>query len=253
MTRFALSLGVLFLGAAPHAVAQDRPTSVAEQYLFDAANQERAQRGIPALRWDESLYRAAQVHARQMAQAQAISHQFSGEDALELRASTAGARFSVVAENVAMAPSVTMVHTAWMRSPGHRDNLLDPRVDSVGISVIRRGNEMYAVQDFDRAVRPLSLAEQERQVAGLVARAGVPEVRTSGEAARQTCGMDSGYAGDRAPSFVVRFTAADLSRLPDTLSRRLASGQYRAAEVGACAAEDARNFTAFQIAVLLYL
>ncbi len=232
--------------------AQSAPTSVAEQYLFNAANGERVERGLRPLRWDGSLYRAAQDHAREMAQREAISHQFDGENSLEVRGHYEGARFSLIAENVAMAPSVLQVHAAWMNSPGHRANLLDPRVDSVGISVLRRGNELYAVQDFDRAVTPLSLTDQERIVGGLVSGVAQVELLPTSDAARATCQMESGYAGERKPWFVVRFTAGDLSQLPQTLKEHLASGRYHQAEVGACPARDAKNFTAFQIAVLLY-
>ena len=232
--------------------AQNAPTSVAEQYLFNAANQERFQRGLRPLRWDGALYRAAQDHAREMAQRETISHQFAGENSLEVRGHYEGARFSLIAENVAMAPSVLQVHTAWMNSPGHRANLLDPRVDSVGISVLRRGNELSAVQDFDRGVAALSLTDQERIVGGLVAGVAQVDLLPTSDAARETCQMESGYAGERKPWFVVRFTAGDLSQLPQTLKEHLASGRYHQAEVGACAARDAKNFTAFQIAVLLY-
>ena len=66
----------LWLAAAlyPVRVKAQRPPSVAEQYLFAAANAERAQQGLPVLRWDESLYRAAEGHAVEMASRESISH-----------------------------------------------------------------------------------------------------------------------------------------------------------------------------------
>ncbi|WP_160115151.1 CAP domain-containing protein [Bryocella elongata] len=233
-------------------MAQRSPTSLAEQYLFQSANQERASRGLPPLRWDASLYHAAYDHAREMAARETISHQFPGESELEVRGRYEGARFSLIAENVAMAPSVAVVHTAWMNSPGHRANLLDPRVDSIGISVLRRGNELYAVQDFDRSVKMLSLDEQEQRVATLVASGGAIDLLPATEDARRTCQMESGYAGERQPWFVMRYTAADLEHLPDALRERLGSGRYHQAAIGACPARDTKNFSAFNIAVLLY-
>ncbi len=65
-----------------------------------------------------------------------------------VRGQAAGARFSVISENVAEAPSALMIQDAWMNSPKHRENLLDPRVDSIGIRVIARGDRLYAVEDF---------------------------------------------------------------------------------------------------------
>jgi hypothetical protein len=239
-------------GQAQSPVAPGMPTSVAEQYLFQSANQERLSRGLRPLRWDASLYRAAYDHAHEMAARETISHQFPGENELEVRGRYEGARFSLIAENVAMAPTVAIVHTAWMNSPGHRANLLDPRVDSVGISVLRRGNELYAVQDFDRSVQQLSLNEQEQRVGSLVSSAAAIDLIPSPEAARRTCEMETGYSGERQPWFVMRYTAADLERLPDALRERLASGRYHQAAVGACPARDSKNFSTFNIAVLLY-
>ena len=226
------------------------PRTVSEQYLFQAANAERVQRGLQPLRWDSSLYRAAGNHAREMAQRESISHQYPGEAELTERGKLAGARFSTIAENVAMAPTAVTIHTAWMNSPHHRENLLDPEVDSVGISVLKRGGELYAVEDFDRSVEKLTFEEQEAQVADLLQRTASIDVATS-EEARQTCAMESGYVG-RRPWFVMRYTAGDLTRLPEQLKAKLATGKYRQAVVGACQARQKQAFSAFNIAVLLY-
>jgi uncharacterized protein YkwD len=226
--------------------------SVAEQYLFNAMNAERTQRGLHALHWDDDLYRAAEGHAREMAARASISHQYQGEPDLSVRAKSAGVRFSVIAENVAEAPTAVDIHAAWMRSPGHRENILNSRVDSVGIRVIRRDGQLYAVQDFARSVESLSLQQQEEAIAGLMqAEAEIP-VRTSTKAARRTCEMSTGFAGEQRPGFVMRFTATELSGLPEALRTRLASGRYREAEVGACSLNGEPNFSAFNIAVLLY-
>lgn len=250
--RFLAAMLLLGCCAVPGAAAQASTRSVAEQYLFQAANAERAQRGLPALRWDGALYRAATNHAIEMARRQSISHQYPGEAELSARCQQAGAHFSVVAENVAEAPTAVRVHQAWMNSPGHRENLLDPRVDAVAISVIRLGNQLYAVQDFERAVTELSYTDQENAVAALVYAAGPMELVPDSTDARRTCELGSGYAGLRQPAYVVRYTSADLGRLPDDLRARLASGRYRQAAIGACALPNEQAFTAYSIAVLLF-
>lgn len=226
--------------------------SVAEQYLFSAANAERAQHGLQPLKWDETLHRAAQRHAGEMAARQSISHQYAGELDLAGRGRAAGAKFTVIAENVAEAWSAPEIHDAWMRSPDHRANLLDPRVNSVGISVLRRGEQLYAVEDFDRTVRNLSFEEQESAVAELLRTEARLYLLPNVEDARRTCTMDTGYAGARKPWFVMRFTAASLDRLPETLRMKLASGKYHSAAVGACEARSSGSFTAYGIAVMLF-
>lgn len=228
------------------------PPSVAEQYLFAAANAERTQRGLRALRWDGTLYRAAVEHGQEMANREAISHQFPGEPDLSTRGRQNGARFSRIAENVAEAPTAIEIHSAWMHSPGHRANLLDPAVDSVGIGVVNRGGELFAVEDFDRSFAKLSLDEQETAVGDLLhAHSSITILPASGDA-RRTCAMQTGYEGTRMPWFTMRYTTADFTRLPDALTEKLASGKYHHAAVGACAVSSTNNFSAYNIAVMLY-
>lgn len=226
--------------------------SVAEQYLFSAANVARAQRGLPPLRWDRTLYEAAQRHAGEMATRESISHQYPGEADLANRGRSAGARFTVISENVAEAWSAPEIHEAWMESPDHRANLLDPRVDSVGISVMQRDGQLYAVEDFDHSVQSLSFNEQERAVAEMLRTQARLSLLSNVDDARRTCAMETGFSGARRPWFVMRFTTGSLSRLPEALRARLATGKYHAAEVGACETRDAGPFTAYDIAVLLF-
>jgi hypothetical protein len=225
---------------------------VPEQYLFSAANAERAQRGLPALRWDATLYEAASFHANAMAAHSTISHQFAGEPELVTRGVTAGAHFSVIAENVAMAATAVEIQDMWMKSPHHRDNLLDTKVDSIAIHVVSRNGQLYAVEDFAKSVANLSLDDQEHRIASLLQRTAAVTVLTATDDARRTCALESGYVGPRKPWFVMRFTAADLNELPGTLQDKLASGRYHQAVVGACPATGTQNFAAYNIAVLLY-
>jgi uncharacterized protein YkwD len=245
----------LFSAMAVRAASAPPPpklVSVAEQYLFSAANTERAQRGLPPLKWDETLHRAAERHAGEMAARESISHQYPGEADLANRGHDAGAKFTVISENVAEAWSAPEIHDAWMQSPDHRANLLDPRVNSVGISVERRDGQLYAVEDFDRSLQSLRFEDQENAVAELLQTEARLNVLPDAEDARRTCEMSTGYAGAMRPWFVMRFTAASLDRLPNTLRTRLATGKYHAAAVGACDARSTGPFTAYAIAVMLF-
>ncbi|HEU5341809.1 CAP domain-containing protein [Edaphobacter sp.] len=224
---------------------------VAEQFLFAAANQERAALGLPALHLNEALSQASAQHAAQMAEHEDISHQFANEPDLEERGASTGSRFSMIAENVGEAPSSIIIHNLWMNSPPHRANLLDPEVNSIGIAVVERDGEFYAVEDFASTVEPLTFAEQESTVGKMLASSGM-NVGDAFALARITCAMPSGYAGARRPSYIVRYTAATLTDLPEALKTRLSSGKYHQAAVGACADSRKTAFTAYNIAVLLY-
>jgi hypothetical protein len=158
----------------------------------------------------------------------------------------------MISENVAESPDAVTIHDAWMHSPGHRANLLDPQVNSVAVSVVKRDGELYAVEDFDRSVTNLSLEEQENIVGeGLQAGSAI-SILTPNEDSRRTCTMDSGYAGSRQPAFVMRYTSVNLAKLPEILKDRVRSRRYKQAIVGACAIGGHPNFTTFNIAVMLF-
>jgi hypothetical protein len=246
--------GLLLLAAlsASAQTASVRPATIAEQYLQSAANHERAALGLPPLRRDPALVRAATIHARIMLGHNNISHQYPGELELSGRASAAGARFSVISENVAEGPTPLEIHDAWMHSPGHRRNLLDPNVDAVGIAVVAQGDQLFAVEDFERTVQHLTLSEQEATVAALLPPFGVTVLPGGSPDARRTCATETGFPGSHRPLFVMRYTGTDLNRLPAALEDRLRSGRYTQAVVGACAVHDSGAFTTYSIAVLLY-
>ena len=222
-----------------------------EAFLFQQANRERAERGLAELRWDDTLARAASGHASEMAARQTISHQFAGEPELSERGASAGAKFALISENVAEAPDAGTIHRAWMKSAGHRENLLDPRVDAVGISVAVRGGQLYAVQDFAHTTQRLSFDQQEVNVGRLLDERGLV-ILPGREDARNACAIDSGYEGRNQPLFIMRYTTEDLALLPDRLTKEIKSGHYREAIVGACSGDGASPFTAYRLAVLLY-
>ncbi len=139
-----------------------------------------------------------------------------------------------------------------MNSQGHRENLLDPYVDSVAVSVIRKEGQLYAVQDFERSVAELSYSDQENLVAARLHAIAPVQLADDSTDARRTCEMESGFAGSRRPVFVMRYSGEDLNRLPEALQTKLASGRYREVAIGACALRSRQDFSAYNIAVLLY-
>lgn len=219
------------------------------------ANQARAAAGAGPLKWDPELAAAARRHCLRMAQEGQISHRYRGEPEPAERAARAGAHFSLVEENVALGPDPATIHQQWMRSPGHRTNLLNPKVDRVGVAVVAGRRGLYAVADYTRNVPALTQAQVEAAVAGMVQGRGVTVERGT-NSAREACRTDEGApkaeSGVR-PRFVMRWQDADLSRLPRELTRELASGSFSRAEVASCAPQgDEGWFTAYRIAVLLY-
>ena len=222
-----------------------------EQILFDSANRERAARHLPALKWDEGLARAAREHAKRMAEQDLLEHQLPGEPDLSTRAREAGASFSHIAENIGVSPSADKFHDGWMHSPGHRANILDADSDCVGIAVVEDGEELYAVEDFARAVTPFSIEEQEKRVGALLADRGLRLIDI-GNDARKSCELEHDYAGNRKPRYVMHYESPDLSQLPGNLEREIQSHRHKSAAVGACTPKATAGFTRFRIVVLLY-
>jgi uncharacterized protein YkwD len=251
LATLALALSISARLHAQSVFASENNLTVAEQYLLAAANEARANQGLSPLHLDPVLTEASAAHAREMANHANISHQFNDEPDLAERGASAGAHFSLISENVGEAPSSVIIHDLWMHSPGHRANLLDPNVDAIGIAVISRDNQLYAVEDFASTVQTLTLNQQEHTVASVLAKSGLKVAETT-EDARQTCTMDTGYAGHRQPWFIMRYTAASLNEIPSQLKSRLTSGKYHQAIVGACPTTRKTPFTAYNIAVLLY-
>lgn len=255
LLALATALCLIPCALAQHHASPADTTTVAEQYLLSAANQERAARNLPLLHRDAQLARAATQHAQVMARHQSISHQFPGEAALASRGASVGLAFNRISENVAEAPSAVQIHDMWMHSEGHRANLLDPAVDAVGIRVIARNGELYAVEDFARTVPSASLEDQEFAIRALIAHMGKIALASTPDdisAARHTCAMTTGFTGAHKPTFVMRFSSGSLDQLPGELKTRVASGRYHQAAVGACAGSSTATFTSYKIAVLLY-
>lgn len=244
----AIVLAALLFTPTLHAASPQ--ASAADQALLQAANRDRAAAGLPPLHWDAALAAAAHQHALLMAKKNTLSHQFPSEPPMQDRARQAGARFSLVAENVAQGPSVAGLHTQWMNSPPHRANLLDPALNAVGISVVQSGSTYFAVQDFSSSVVAMSLEEQEQQVASQLASRGLRKDRSTADA-RKTCALDRGWSGQK-PASVAIYETADLSRLPSEIDQRLASGKYHSAAVGACEAGPSGSFSRYRIAILLF-
>lgn len=252
----ALSLLLLAPVASAQAGRADRGAIQPEAWqLLQLANRARAGAGAAPLRWDAALAAAARRHCLRMAAEGALSHQFANEPELSARAQAAGARFSLIEENVAVAPNPAEIHDAWMHSPPHRTNLLNPDVDRVGIAVVAGRGGIFAVADYERTVPLLTQEQVENTVASLVLAGGVA-LLSDPSLARAACAMSEGLP--RAPSgpqprFVMRWQDAELAQLPDALTSRLASGKYRQAAIGSCPPQGQQgSFTAYRLAVLLY-
>jgi hypothetical protein len=217
------------------------------RHIFELTNQERIAHGLQPLAWDLSLASAAQAHAQLMASQEYLSHQYPGEPPLSTRAAQPGTRFQVVAENIATAYSDDGVEKAWMSSPPHRANILDPRMNSLGVGVVEKNGMFYAVEDFGHSAESLSSTEIEGKVGTLLRRENITPSAPR-DAAAVACDSDSGYPKGVTGKLIVRFNTPDLSRLPNGVAAQIHSGSYRSASVASCSSQGAT----YHVAIVLY-
>lgn len=122
-----------------------------ENELVALINGQRTAQGLRPLGSQAQLARSARAHSIDMACRGFFSHTGSNGTAPGDRISGEGYRWSIFSENVARGyGSPQDVITGWMGSPGHRANILSPRVVDVGVgyaysSLSGRGDYWTAV------------------------------------------------------------------------------------------------------------
>ncbi len=242
---------LLVLMAVPAGMAQ-ADASPAERALLQMANQFRAEHGVAPLAWNRALARAARMHAKRIVAASGdLEHQYPGEPDMIARAAREGAHFGAIAENLAgHGQNPAQLHQIWTVTPTHRRNLLDPKMNVVGIGVIESGGLLYAVEDFAHSVPAPKRDEVESQVEAALQMVGMRAVKPT-EEARSNCESQSNTSP--GAKLVVHWEGSNPGQLPDVLVQRMAQGSYRSAAVGACpSAQAGQGFTTYRVAVLLY-
>ena len=135
----ATSLVVGGLTAAPASA-----TSV-EDVFTQKLNQARTSRGIPRLTTRDSLVRVAREQAREMASRNRLYHN------PDLATDVSNYRW--VGENVGYGPDALTVHVAFMRSPGHKANILERDYKEVGVGAVVVGGRVWVAEVFRQPLR----------------------------------------------------------------------------------------------------
>ena len=120
-----------------------------EDEMLKLVNQERTSQGLPLLRMGDGLRQLARHHAQDMFSRGYFSHYTpEGLSPFE-RMKEAGIIYIYAGENLALAPDVQKAEDGLMDSPGHRENILNPNFNKIGIGVI--DGDIYGrmfVQEF---------------------------------------------------------------------------------------------------------
>ena len=125
-------LAAVLVLAVPATAAPMPTLTETEHALFTAVNAARISRGLPPLRLDPGLTRAARSHSRQLLSEGRLVHGALTERLRRFRAPAA-----TFGENLAWGAGVhgqaAAVVGRWLNSPSHRANLLRPGFRWVGL------------------------------------------------------------------------------------------------------------------------
>ena len=113
-------------------------------------NEIRVQYGLNELVWDDKLAEAGREHCIDMAAREYFDHNTPEGLTPMDRMHNAGIWRSYAGENIAAGQvDPQAVVEAWMESPGHRENILEPVYTSMGAAFYRGGNlGIYWAQEF---------------------------------------------------------------------------------------------------------
>lgn len=145
------SLFILFGGTRAWADAPKQ--SEAEAGFTADLNHERTNRGLGPLAVASDLVAWARQHSADMAAA--------GKPYHDPNIQTQVQNWQVLGDNVGSGPNEPSIHTGFMNSQVHRDEILEPRYTEVGVGCYWAGNVLYVTEVFrlpERAAGPVSRA-----------------------------------------------------------------------------------------------
>ncbi|HYY10161.1 MAG TPA: CAP domain-containing protein [Kineosporiaceae bacterium] len=120
--------------------------------MLRLVNAARATAGCRALTSNATLVGVARAHSRDMGEHGYFSHDSQDGRSPFDRMRAAGYRGTLMGENIAAGqPTAAAVMDAWMKSPGHRANILNCGFSEIGVGVATvAGSPMrvYWTQDF---------------------------------------------------------------------------------------------------------
>lgn len=265
--KLGLLFGMLLLACGLAAQEASVFDGDAEAQILAALNQSRAEAGVPPLKLDPKLTDAARPHTLLLAKRHVLSHQFPNEPPLTARLSNAGVIFTAAAENVGINTELSDVNNMFMRSPGHRANMLNAAYDAIGIGVVHMGSSYWITQDFAKLTPSLSAQQAEDEAAATFeskwkTNHSVAPKRATIEALR-TFACETAKSGGRLhrpgatyegkpPQEVVGFSTPDPSALSSQVDSVVQGAHINAYAVGACTPEQSGDPGQFWVVMAFF-
>lgn len=124
----------------------------AENRFVQRINAIRQQNGVPALSVDAELVNNARSWSTRMADAGEIFH--TSDQSVGI-----SQPWQFLGENVGVGDDVQRLFDAFVASPTHLHNILDPRFDAIGVGVYWRDGAMWTVQRYMQRGAPVQIAQ----------------------------------------------------------------------------------------------
>jgi uncharacterized protein YkwD len=136
------------------AAHQPQALTEMEAEVMRRINEIRREHHLRPLQPNEKLAAVARAYSRRMAREHFFDHTGPPGDTTADRVRAAGIQYSFLGENIfksVNAPDpVALAVQGWMKSPGHRKNILRPEFTETGVGIWREGNSSYITQIFLR-------------------------------------------------------------------------------------------------------
>ena len=147
----ALFFSIALVGGATPAFANDLVGQ--ETAIIDQTNQVRIEAGLPALTTDSRLMRSAAAKAADMATKGYFDHADSLGNRMGYWIAPQGYVYSLAGENLAKGyKSLDRLMNAWIASPTHYKNLVEPKFTDIGVGMAIGWYEdqetLFVVQHF---------------------------------------------------------------------------------------------------------
>ena len=148
LVRVVAIASVLVVALAGTALAETNSQGD-ERRFVELINGDRDRTGARQMVVMPELVEKARRHAEKMAAAGRIFHSDDLGEGVD--------GWYLLGENVGRGGNIETLHEAFMNSPGHRENILNPRYDAVGIGVVWDKGIPYVVEVFMDSIEELKL------------------------------------------------------------------------------------------------
>lgn len=130
-------------------ITTENSISEKEQELVELVNRTRKEQGLQPLEVNQSLREIARIKGDDMIENNYFEHQSPNYGSPFEMMKQKGIKYSLAGENLAEARTVEKAFEDLMESPKHKENILEPKYDEIGIGIVESENSgLMIVQEF---------------------------------------------------------------------------------------------------------